>query len=653
MIEVLAIIIPIGGIAFLSLRHLTFRKRARSLIWPASLSTSATCRHARLFLKSSGWEILPEWDWLNIRVRARRQGTHVNLLVPEQGVQSLKHVLIDADEVANKNNTIITVLLPTEDEDAGKALPETPRVLVIAPWQLADVEELVRTKQLELASAESVRQGARVAGVKLDECDDVPETAPGQQQNNQAPLDQKEGAICGRLKEMLENKLFDEAEHFADSARTAHPGSQAIWLQYCLIAYARGEFAEASRRLSDKPDTIASSVDERRYLAASYRLQKLFVDADAILATALTDFPGRPALLLERAWTSTQSGEIDEARRRWAELRANFPNHHESFWVASNLALRQGDFQEAEEICTEGYSRFPRNGHMLWQRALSASRRRDWAEAEKRWLEAWALYPEMHEIQNGYSQFKIERKSVLGGEGNSDKSEHQASVAHNQSSLFSRFESIGGNCEFGIIQRSAGIEPLGLLRWAGIRPDQLTRLLLEKFEGVGTPEYTNVMTNEHGEYIAQDKRYFEMHTFVHFGQATPEEMLNQTMTRSRYLARKLCEDLVEAKKIFVYSFHQGRLANEQIAAIFSALRHYGSNSLLCVHKAPAGPGAPRTQRLGSGLYLAAMPELNDHPQAARSRNDAWVEICTYVVEDLAREGHEDVQALEANFLAAS
>src|SRR5436309_528289 len=37
-----------------------------------------------------------------------------------------------------------------------------------------------------------------------------------------------------------------------------------------------------------------------------------------------------------------------------------------------------------------------------------------------------------------------------------------------------QFESLGGTghgCEFGVFQRSLGVEPLGLLRWADLGPD--------------------------------------------------------------------------------------------------------------------------------------------------------------------------------------
>lgn len=33
--------------------------------------------------------------------------------------------------------------------------------------------------------------------------------------------------------------------------------------------------------------------------------------------------------------------------------------------------------------------------------------------------------------------------------------------------ILGQFESLGDNCEFGLVQRIGGIEPLGLLRFAG------------------------------------------------------------------------------------------------------------------------------------------------------------------------------------------
>ncbi len=64
--------------------------------------------------------------------------------------------------------------------------------------------------------------------------------------------------------------------------------------------------------------------------------------------------------------------------------------------------------------------------------------------------------------------------------------------------LMLRFAALGDNCEFGLVQRQAGAEPLGLLRFAGFhipaerRLGRLIEALDREFEGVGRPETVRV-----------------------------------------------------------------------------------------------------------------------------------------------------------------
>jgi tetratricopeptide (TPR) repeat protein len=617
--------------ACLAYKQISYRRRAMSLAWPMHLSDSATCRYAKYYLKKSGWEILGEWDWFNIRVRAGRKGQQLNLLVPELKVQSLQRALIDADELASKNNILITLLLPQQIDGSADPLPNTPRVLVISAPQLAIADELLHAKRSELDAAEKLRGERGSASLNTEDSSGPTEPLQTKQPTGETFDLTHEALACDRIKEALRNKQFDEAEALANAALMRYNYSQAVWLQYCLVSFEKKDFPEAVRRLESKPEIIAPSAEACRYLAASYRFMKNHSAAEEILERASAEFPGKASLLLERAWNSTQGGDITDARKHWAELRSNYPNHHEAFWVASNLALRQGDIQDAESICEEGYSRFPKNGHMLWQWALSATRRQNWPEAERRWIEARAAYPDMQEIQNGYGQFEFERRiqsaSIISRRDDLDS---QSSAFHNASSLLLGFESLGSNCEFGMIQRASGVEPLGLLRWANIKPDRLITMLDTEFDGVGDAEFTTVETNSNGEYMMEDKRYFQMHTFVHVGQMTKEGILNQAMIRSRFLARKLREDLNEANKILVYKSHWGGLTNEEIAGLFAAVLRYGPNRLLCVHKVELDKGVTRLRKLGDGLFLAAMPELTEYPQEAKTRFRLWEDICSEV-----------------------
>jgi len=49
--------------------------------------------------------------------------------------------------------------------------------------------------------------------------------------------------------------------------------------------------------------------------------------------------------------------------------------------------------------------------------------------------------------------------------------------------LMYRFESLGDNCEFGLVQRRCGAEPLGLFRFASIGTEQVARALEAGLEG--------------------------------------------------------------------------------------------------------------------------------------------------------------------------
>ena len=59
-----------------------------------------------------------------------------------------------------------------------------------------------------------------------------------------------------------------------------------------------------------------------------------------------------------------------------------------------------------------------------------------------------------------------------------------------------QFESLGDNCELGLVQRRAGVEPLGLLRFAGAPLRRLITALDARFEGIDDPEAILSMPGE-------------------------------------------------------------------------------------------------------------------------------------------------------------
>ena len=84
-----------------------------------------------------------------------------------------------------------------------------------------------------------------------------------------------------------------------------------------------------------------------------------------------------------------------------------------------------------------------------------------------------------------------------------------------------QFESIGDNCELGLVQRQAGAEPLGLLRFAGTPLRNLVRALHARFANIADPAHVR-LNAENGEYMVKLTKYdFTYHAHVKVGEMEP------------------------------------------------------------------------------------------------------------------------------------
>src|ERR1700733_4757174 len=103
------------------------------------------------------------------------------------------------------------------------------------------------------------------------------------------------------------------------------------------------------------------------------------------------------------------------------------------------------------------------------------------------------------------------------------------------SELLYELESIGDNCEFGIVQRHHGVEPLGLLRWAGLKLHMLLNALDDEFAALGRPE--NLQLRQlNTEYLVRDTGYgIHYHPFVHVDRMTPEALIEREVVRIGFL----------------------------------------------------------------------------------------------------------------------
>jgi hypothetical protein len=203
--------------------------------------------------------------------------------------------------------------------------------------------------------------------------------------------------------------------------------------------------------------------------------------------------------------------------------------------------------------------------------------------------------------------------------------------------LMTRFESLGGTaqgCEFGLLQRHEGAEPLGLLRWATMTADTLADALESGFDGVGMPGQTVLdrftWPDGRQEYSTEDRRFLmRMHTWIDVADKPQEEVMAMMCRRLVFLRRMLIETFAEARKIFVFKTGEGVCSDDEIQRIHRALRRYGPATLLYVRSADPAHPPGSVDRSQDGLLVGYIDHFNlaaDGTVLPLSR-DIWLQLC--------------------------
>jgi len=196
------------------------------------------------------------------------------------------------------------------------------------------------------------------------------------------------------------------------------------------------------------------------------------------------------------------------------------------------------------------------------------------------------------------------------------------------SELMLKFESIGQNCEFGLVQRQCGAEPLSLLRFSSTPLPKLLAALEAEFEGMGSPETVQVQVSANGrELMINDSRFgFLYHAFVQSGAMSLEALHRREVRRVPLLIRKLLEDLQSAEKTFVFK-GMSALPEEEIFPLAASLRHYGPNTLLFVTLADGAHPAGSVEFRAPGFMVGYVSRFAPTEDASDFDVAQWVRVC--------------------------
>jgi hypothetical protein len=222
-----------------------------------------------------------------------------------------------------------------------------------------------------------------------------------------------------------------------------------------------------------------------------------------------------------------------------------------------------------------------------------------------------------------------EAQSASKSSGNADgASLASGSEALSLADLALKFENLGENCEFGLVQRRFGSEPLGLLRFSSTPILKLIDALDMRFEDLGRPDLVDVRASGSGkEYMVLDKKFgFLYHPWVNLGDATPKEIHARECGRLPFLVTKLIEDLEDGRKIFVY--HGMRpLAESTVLRLVEAVRRYSKATLLWVEVEDGDNPAGAVKELTPGLLKGYIDRFAPGENAHEISLEMWVTIC--------------------------
>jgi tetratricopeptide (TPR) repeat protein len=454
-----------------------------------------------------------------------------------------------------------------------------------------------------------------------------------------------EASLLAQARRLKAESRFQEADALLSHARTAFPASETVAEQWVLAAHALNRIDEAVDRLVQATGDFPASLILHKHLLEFLQFLGRLPEAERILERLKPLAEGTPVWQIARLRFLVAQHQHEQALAVAGELRAHFPKEGVGYTLAAQVLRQLGRFDRAEAILLAAATEIGSGPGLLLDLAKTAAAASNWQLAFDRLLEVRRSLPDWdtaktalgetlglwrHAAIEGDPNAKavifpkdFSRIALTGFDGTADDAD-----GNDAAEIMLRFESMGDGCEFGLVQRKFGAEPLGLLRWSHVSPSQLCGMLETRFAGIGEPEHAliNVLGDE---YFVGDSRYFMMHSFMKTGQISEEAMLEKSISRMRYLKDEMLCDLDEGNKIFVYKPTAERLSADQMEQIFSLFRaHYPNASVLVAHKAsePAEIGTVRQH--GDRLFEAFLDQTNVIEWLISY--EKWFDICRRV-----------------------
>ena len=193
------------------------------------------------------------------------------------------------------------------------------------------------------------------------------------------------------VSDLRELGRLDEAEALLRQTMRHLPDDISVALEYARVAEARGTWDEAHRRWD--------AVRHRHPLGlmgAAQALQKLgrTAEAEELLVQGRLRYPTEGEIAVINAGIAEETGNKEEARKRWNLVRQHFPLDRSACVQVLRFLRDQQEWADADALAKETIERFRNQDWPLDEYAKVAHGRRDWPEAARRWAALRQAFPD-------------------------------------------------------------------------------------------------------------------------------------------------------------------------------------------------------------------------------------------------------------------
>ncbi len=421
-------------------------------------------------------------------------------------------------------------------------------------------------------------------------------------------------------------KFHDEADAALAMATTLRPNDIDLALDYANASFERGEWSESVARLASLIGRFPALSIAHALMIDSLSKIGAIDAARHVCATAQLRFPDDIDVAFAGARLMARAGDAPAAVAYWRRVSNQFSHHPDGhIELAINLRI-MGNHIEANDVITNALTLFPENLELLKLRPRESGDEKIFLSAVQYWSKLVERAPDNLDHQRSLAG-ALEQAGNPGSTAVDQPDQaDQTDQGLPDRALFMSFESLGHSCEFGLVQRYFGAEPVGLLRWSGIDPDELLAALIERFAGVGDPAETQVIVSDDTYMTMHARYYMQSHTFIFTHEVEQSVVFDQQCRRLGFLRRKLLSELTAGRKVFVYA-HAEQLTDPMIKALDAAIRAYNDEvTTLFVRLGDEHVPPGEIRSVSDRCFLGGLT----HFETGSPAHDEWLSICRAV-----------------------